>query len=137
MQLTITNKIENSSLDSFIYGYLKGYIYNLFLISVNRLRLKPFDELFEIDSFDILKQAMLNLVISKQGHNTYNIKPNNLIKVEDNYIDYYINLITYGNREIKGYPIILDLFKFIYNNINKIYGEWENNGYTLLRPVTS
>lgn len=123
MQLTITNKIENSSLDSFIYGYLKGYIYNLFLISVNRLRLKPFDELFEIDSFDILKQAMLNLVISKQGHNTYNIKPNNLIKVEDNYIDYYINLITYGNREIKGYPIILDLFKFIYNNINKIYGE--------------
>ncbi len=123
MQLTITNKIENASLDSFIYGYLKGYIYNLFLISVNRLRLKPFDELFEIDSFDILKQAMLNLVISKQGHNTYNIKPNNLIKVEDNYIDYYINLITYGNREIKGYPIILDLFKFIYNNINKIYGE--------------
>ena len=52
MQLTITNKIENASLDSFIYGYLKGYIYNLFLISVNRLRLKPFDELFEIDSFE-------------------------------------------------------------------------------------
>lgn len=125
MKLTITNNKENS-IDNFIYGYLKDYIYDLFVESVNivsRLRLKAFDEEFEIDSYEILRKAMASLLITKNGNNQYIIQTNDLIKVGDNYINYYVNLITYGNREIKGYPLILDIFKFIRDNINKIYRE--------------
>ena len=136
MQLTLSNN-SGIPIDNFVYGYLKTYIYDLFVKSVSRLRLKAFDEEFEIDSYEILRKAMANLLITKNGNNQYIIKINNLLKVDDNYINYYINLITYGNREIKGYPIILDIFKFIYNNVNKIYREWGDNGYTILRPVIS
>ena len=136
MKITLTNNKEKS-IDYFIYGYLKDYIYDLFIKSVSLSRLKAFDDEFEIDSYEILRKAMASLLITKNGNNQYIIQTNNLIKVGDNYINYYINLITYGNREIKGYPIILDIFKFISNNITKIYREWEDNGYTILRPVVS
>lgn len=122
MKITLTNNKEKS-IDYFIYGYLKDYIYDLFIKSVSLSRLKAFDDEFEIDSYEILRKAMASLLITKNGNNQYIIQTNNLIKVGDNYINYYINLITYGNREIKGYPIILDIFKFISNNITKIYRE--------------
>jgi len=124
MQLTVTNNF-NYPIDNFIYNYLTKFIYDMFIDSVDKNRLEPFDEMFDIDSYSILSTALRNLLVTKNGTNEYNIKINNTIKVNGNYINYYINLITYGNREIKGYPILLAVFEVIKENIDEIYREWE------------
>lgn len=85
MQITITNK-SDSNINNFVYGYLRLHIYDLFLKSVNRSRLKEFDELFKIDSFHILQVAMSNLLITKNGNYEYSIKINKTIKIYGDYI---------------------------------------------------
>lgn len=122
MQLTV---ISNDNIDSFVYNYLTNYIPELFKKSVDKQRLELLNKEFKIDSFSILTKALNNLLVTKNG-NQYIIKINRNIKVGKHYINYYINLINYGNREIKGYPIILDIFKFISNNIKNIYREWDD-----------
>jgi len=130
MQLTITNKTLDN-IDNFVYQYLPRYINNIFEKSINKKRLQSFDKLYKINSYQILNRALKNLLITKNGNNQYNIKINNVIKIDDRYIDYYIKLINYGSRDIKGYPFIRNLFNYIKDNINKIYKEWED-GNSLL-----
>lgn len=130
MQLTITNKTLDN-IDSFVYQYLPRYINNIFEKGINKKRLQAFDKLYKINSYQILNRALKNLLITKNGNNQYNIKINNVIKIDDRYIDYYIKLINYGSRDIKGYPFIRNLFNYIKDNINKIYKEWED-GNSLL-----
>lgn len=125
MQITITNK-SDSNINNFVYGYLRLHIYDLFLKSVNRSRLKEFDELFKIDSFHILQVAMSNLLITKNGNYEYSIKINKTIKIYGDYITSWINIITYGNREIKGYTILIDIFKYVSDNIVTLYEGWLN-----------
>lgn len=122
MQLTITNKTLDN-IDSFVYQYLPRYINNIFEKGINKKRLQAFDKLYKINSYQILNRALKNLLITKNGNNQYNIKINNVIKIDDRYIDYYIKLINYGSRDIKGYPFIRNLFNYIKDNINKIYKE--------------
>ena len=125
MQITITNK-SDSNINNFVYGYLRLHIYDLFLKSVNRSRLKEFDELFKINSFHILQVAMSNLLITKNGNYEYSIKINKTIKIYGDYITSWINIITYGNREIKGYTILIDIFKYVSDNIVTLYEGWLN-----------
>ena len=127
MQITIKNK-SKIIIDEFIYTYLPNYIRELFSISVDNKRLSEFDKMFNIDSKMILFKALRNLLITKNGNNEFNIKINDIITVDNHNIGYYINLITYGNREIKGYPIIKIIFQHVADDINIIYKEWEN-GY--------
>ena len=128
MQITIKNKSKNIVIDKFIYTYIPKYIYDVFQQSVDLKVLKVFDEEFNIDSRLILLTALRNLLITKNGVDEFNIKINKTIRVGDKNIDYYITLITYGNREIKGYPIVKNIFQSVADNINTIYKEWEH-GY--------
>lgn len=127
MQIVITNKSEDN-IDFFVYNYLKNYIIKLFLKIVDRKRLEVFDEYFGIDSFQVLHTAVIGLLVMKNGNNKYIIKINKTTKLFDNYIDVWINAITYGNREIKGYTILLDLFNTISDSIADIYKRWLNGG---------
>ena len=133
MQITIKNKSKNIVIDKFIYTYIPKYIYDVFQQSVDLKVLKVFDEEFNIDSRLILLTALRNLLITKNGVDEFNIKINKTIRVGDKNIDYYITLITYGNREIKGYPIVKNIFQSVADNINTIYKEWEH-GCQILWP---
>ena len=128
MQLIIRLNNRNNFDENFIYNYLPNYIYDQFLKSADISRLVEFDEFFDINSFDILKKAIRNLLITKNGNYEYIIKVNKVLKVDNVTIDVWISVITYGNREVKGYPILIDLFKHIQENIGLIYKEWED-GY--------
>jgi len=125
MQITIktTNSLKN---EFFIYNYLKNKPYQIFLKNVDLNRLRAFDREFNINSFNILRIALTNLLITKNGNSEYSIKINKVIKVQGKDLDYWINLITYGNRTIKGYTILLKIFDYISNNIGLIYKEWED-----------
>ena len=125
MQLIIQSNSKDLDKE-FIYVYLPDYIYKAFLLTVDETRLKEFDEFFDIDSLEILTKALKNLLITKNGMYEYIFKVNKVLKYDNVSISSWINVITYGNREVKGYPILIDLFKSISENIKTIYKEWEN-----------
>lgn len=124
MQIIIRNNTQNID-ETFIYSYLPDYIYKLFINTVDKNRLTEFDEFFEIDSLSILERILKNLLILKTGNSVYTIKTNKNLKDSDKIsLVSWLQIITYGNREIKGYSIVLDIFKYISEHIWDIYEEW-------------
>lgn len=123
MQIVIRSNRRDLD-ESFIFEYLPDYIYSIFISSVNTLRLREFNEFFDIDSLEILDTALKNLLITKNGNYIYTITINKNLKYEDISLEFWVSVITYGNREIKGYPIILEIFNLISDDITEIYKEW-------------
>lgn len=123
MQISIRSNVEDLD-ESFVYEYLPDYIYRLFITSVSPIRLREFNEFFEINSLEILDQALKKLLITKNGKYEYTIKIDKKLKYNNVSLESWITIITYGNREIKGYPILLDIFNFTSDNITEIYEEW-------------
>lgn len=124
MQIQITVK-DNTSLDLFIFGYMPTYIYREFINRLNSERLAIFDSAFRINSFELLKYALKNLLITRVKDNTYIIKIDKTLTYRNKPIMSYINLITYGTRDIRGYSIILDIFRDVTNNMASIYDAWQ------------
>jgi len=124
MQLVIRNSTEDID-KTFFYSYIPNYIHKLFIDTVDKRRLKEFDEFFEIDSFNILNRLLKNLLVLKNGNTAYTIKVNKILRDRGGIpLETWLQVITYGNREIKGYSIVLDIFKYISENIWDIYEEW-------------
>ena len=92
MQIQITAK-DNTSLDLFIFGYMPIYIYREFINRLNSERLAIFDSAFRINSFELLKYALKNLLITKVRDNTYIIKIDKTLTYRNKPIMSYINLI--------------------------------------------
>lgn len=103
--------------------YIPSIALKLFNESFDRKRLFNIDKEFNINSLNIIRFALENLSISEQP-NSYTISINKNLKFEHQPIDSLINLITYGNRNCKGYTIVLDIFNYITKNINILYKEW-------------
>ena len=114
MQIEIKVK-DNTGVDSFIFGYLPKYIYREFINRLSPERLALFDSYFKINSFELLKYTLKHLLITRVRDNTYIVKIDKTLTYKNKPIMSYVNLITYGTRDIKGYTIILDIFKYITN----------------------
>lgn len=120
MVLTVTNN-TNYNLDYFVKVYLVGYIYNTVQNNLNQTRLKLFDNYLNINSREVILLALRNLDITKQAVNSYKISVSKIKTYKDKSLHEWINLITYGDREIKGYPVVLNTFKEVQENIMGIY----------------
>lgn len=121
MKLVIYKK--NELYKDFIYKYLPSLILNIFNGSYDLKRLKLIDDEFSIDSMSIIRFSLKNLKVSEQPNSfTIEIDKNKRYKKEN--VESLINLVTYGNRSCKGYPIVHDIFKFIADHIDQIYEEW-------------
>ena len=123
MQIQI--KVDaDESLDSFIYQYLPDYIYRQFINRLDPRRLVLYDNSYNINSFDILRYALKHLLITKVRNDTYLIKLDKTLKYDNRNLMDYVILITYGTRQIRGYSIILDIFRDVTSNISEIYRAW-------------
>lgn len=120
MVLTVINK-TNYNLDYFVKVYLVGYIYNTVQNNLNQTRLKLFDNYLNINSREVILLALRNLDITKQAVNSYKISISKIKTYKDKSLHEWINLITYGDREIKGYPVVLNIFKEVQENITGLY----------------
>ena len=120
MVLTVINK-TNYNLDYFVKVYLVGYIYNTVQNNLNQTRLKLFDNYLNINSREVILLALRNLDITKQAVNSYKISISKIKTYKDKSLHEWINLITYGDREIKGYPVVLNIFKEAQENITGLY----------------
>lgn len=120
MQIVIYNK------DNYNRAFVDAVprkILALFNSSFNRLRLSNIDKKLNINSLNIIRFALKNLIVSEQT-NSYSISINKNLKYDHQPIDSLINVITYGNRNCKGYTIVLDIFNYIAKNIDILYREW-------------
>lgn len=123
IQVKAYNDSDNS-IYNFLYYYLPNYMYREFINRLNPEKLAIFDRAFKINSFNIIKYALKNLLVTKVRNDTYIVKINGNLVYGTRKVSSYINLITYGTRDIKGYSIILDIFKEVSNNISNIYSAW-------------
>ena len=78
-----------------------------------------------INSREVILYACRNLSITKPSKNVYNISINKNLKYKGKSISSWIKLITYGNRDIKGYPVVLNIFRKVKDNISYIYREYK------------
>lgn len=121
MKLIIYNK--KKYLKNFISDYLPLLISKSFDKLCDKKRLALFDKEFNIDSLDIINEALDNLRVSEQ-QTSYILEIDKNKKYKGKSIDSYINLITYGNRDCKGYKIIYFIFNSIAKNIDELYEGW-------------
>lgn len=122
MQIKI---VSENQIDNFVKVFIPNYIMSRFETNVNKFLLHRFDDMFDIDSYGALKFALRNLLITKEKTDTYIIKFDKSLRYDEYFIMDYVNLITYGTREIRGYPILLDIFKYVSDNISTLYTMWE------------
>ena len=120
MQIKIVTE-NDIDVDDFIYNYIPKLIMKEFTKKVDWRRIRLYDSTFNINSFDILKYALEHLLITKTNDNTYFIKLDKTLKYNGYMLMDYITLITYGTMEIKGYSILIDIFKNITDNMSSIY----------------
>lgn len=121
MKIIINNTYN---IDKFVYNYLPVYIYELFINTVEIERFNTFNKELKLNSFNIISNLLKSLSISKINDTSYDISINKNIKINGQSAETYLNFITYGSRSIKGYPIILNIFKYVANNIEDIYERW-------------
>lgn len=124
MQIQLRKTSNDRSFDIFVETYLPEYIYKEFINRFNPTRAQIFDRVFNMNSFSILQYALRHLLISKVRNDTYIIKINKSLRYNNVPVGGLVNLITYGTRQVRGYGIIDDIFKYVSENINGIYNTW-------------
>lgn len=123
MKLIIPNKQRYKK--EFIYNTICSYILSLFKESSDRVRLNSFNDFFGFKADSIILYALNNLSISETS-DSYIIKIDKNLRFKNLNVDKCVNLITYGTREIKGCPIVLNIFNAIVNNLDTIYERWNS-----------
>ena len=119
MQITIKSTFDDS--DYFVYNYLPKYIYRLVINRLDITKLSLFDDYFKFNSRNIILYALRNLLVTREATYLYNISINKNHWYKGVNISSFIKVLTYGNRELKGYTIVLDTFRYVANNIEDIY----------------
>jgi hypothetical protein len=121
------NILINKKVNQDFVIYLKKYIFKYFIDICDKRKLKLIDEEFKIKSYKILFIAFKLLKITNTTE-YYVIYIDKNLTVDGKRLSTLINMITYGNRSVKGYTIVLDIFKSIKKNISYIYDDWKNGG---------
>jgi hypothetical protein len=124
MKLILDKKLYKHD---FIYSYLKSFIFDLFKQLCDKRKLKLIDDEFNIHSYTALLVAFRLLKITNTS-DSYVLSINKNLIIENHRLNTLIDMITYGNRSVKGYPIILKVFDIIKKNISYIYEDWLENG---------
>ena len=119
--------VFNKSYGERFAKYLIMYVYCLADSIIDLKRCDNIDNEFNINSKQIILTAIKNLSIDSTNRQLI-IRINKNLKFNHMNIGKLINQITYGNRSVKGYHIIEDLFKYIQNDIENIYERWLANG---------
>ncbi len=120
MKIVIYNK---NNYDRKFIEYIPSIIERLFNRSFSRKRLQLLDKEFKINSLGIIRFSIKNIKISEQP-NSYTLEIDKNKKYDHESLESLINLITYGNRNCKGYLIVYDIFKYIAENVDTLYKEW-------------
>ena len=118
MKLTIEKIYSKDFID-----YVVNYIQNKVIDTFNNIEAQKINKEFNIDTYQIFKLAAKNLII-KESPTNYTVTINRNVKYKGYNLNSLVNMITYGNRTCKGYPLIEKIFNLVHNNIDILYKEW-------------
>ena len=118
MKLTIDKVYSKDFID-----YIVDYIGEKVIDTFNNIEVQKIDQEFNINTYQVFKLAVRNLII-KESSTNYTITINKNIRYNGNNLNSLVNMITYGNRTCKGYPLIEKIFNLVHNNIDILYKEW-------------
>ena len=119
MKLAINKKYKKE----FAYKYIPELIYKLIYNSGSNYT--QINNEFGINSLYAFR-VILKTLIRSETTDEYILSINKNLKLYDTNLDNLTKLITYGNREVKGVPILLNVFNYIENNLDQIYERWLN-----------
>ena len=122
MQLIIT---KDKYSRRFVYDFLPGFTLTLLNKSSDRARLNLMNDELGFNALNIITYALKNIRVS-ETNDSYVLKIDKNLRFEDLNVDKCVNLITYGTREMKGCPIVLNIFNAITNNLDMIYERWNS-----------
>ena len=121
--------IDEKYPENFACEVVPKIMFNLFINSCNKQRLTQLSKALDINCSDVIKLA-INTLIKSKTNGCYTLSISKL-KLDDRTLDDLVHIITYGDRTIQGYPILLDIFEYITENIDRLYERWLN-GDTIL-----
>ena len=122
MQLIIKNKDNYEK--QFIYNYLPKYIKSLTLNSLDSKKLDNLDINFKINSKQIIEKILNNLNVNETW-DSYVLYINKSKLYNGKNLNSWYNIITFGNRSCKGYPLLDNIIRFIADRIDIIYIKWK------------
>lgn len=121
-------KLPNVVSTYFIKNYLKTFLIKVLQAELDDERLNLLNNYYKINCEKVLELAILTMIYSETP-DAYILKLDTTIMYGTWKLSNLIYNITYGTRTMKGYPILLELFNKVTNNIDKIYYRWEEYGY--------
>lgn len=121
-------KLPNVVSTYFIKNYLKTFLIKVLQAELDDERLNLLNNYYKINCEKALELAILTMIYSETP-DAYILKLDTTIMYGTWKLSNLIYNITYGTRTMKGYPILLELFNKVTNNIDKIYYRWEEYGY--------
>lgn len=124
MQLIIK---KNKCNKSFVKGYLKLFLVASLRTEYDNERIATLDTYYDIDCKKVLEYSILSMKLYETA-SSYVLRTDSTKVYENKKLSELVYNITYGAREMKGYPILLNVFNKTANNIDKIYYRW-SHGY--------
>lgn len=119
MKLVINKKYSRD----FVYNYLPKYINDLVVANYNPTRAYGINQELKINLLNVFIQAVRTLRMHETGA-SYMLLVNKNVRVKNKSLEEVINYITYGSRTFKGYPLLLNVFNTVSNNLYIIYQRW-------------
>ena len=117
MQLIIK---KNKCNKSFVKGYLKLFLVASLRAEYDNERIATLDTYYDIDCKKVLEYSILSMKLYETA-SSYVLRTDYTKVYENKKLSELVYNITYGTREMKGYPILLNVFNKTANNIDKIY----------------
>jgi hypothetical protein len=128
MNLIVFN-YEGKYTPEFIFWLIRK-IRDYFLININSdklINLQSNEDYKNIDLFSCLIQCFNSLQYRKYpGKYVIQVNPNTIISQPRAKLIEVCKYITYGTLNIKGYPIVLDIFKYFAENLDEFLEEFQN-----------
>lgn len=121
MKIILYNK--NNYNKQFVYNYLKHYMLKLVDELYSSKKCKQLSQKLNVNILSVIKYSINTLIISTTN-DSYILSINKNIRYKDYNLKALINYINYGDREIKGYRLLYNIFEYVVKNIDSIYKEW-------------
>ena len=134
MFIWLTNTTDKDWTD-FIYNFIPSKMEEFLSLNLSEETLRSLDVYLKqtlkikMTSQEVLETSLKHLFITRDVNNYVIIIDTNFFLPQTNYrVNDLVNLITYGNLEVRGYDVMVKLANYIRGNINLLFTEYSITG---------
>lgn len=127
IQFEVIKNVEDKSFDNFVYHYLPNKMLEYLALNLSEKRVSVLNKYLLkagilISVRDALMLALGKPQVLRIPPDRYIVSVNPTMLIEGNIrLIQVIDLIEYGNLEVKGYPIVDEIYRYITTNMKELY----------------